>query len=228
MKVEKQKLFKHAKLFAISATTVLCAVFALAHNEYTYSKQDVNEASVVESEGEDPSSDYYNISIDVEIKNKIEAIIEDKKNADYKAYLESLIVYDGLTMDELSDKLERNLKSTLDGTGRLFAEYSIELGLDPYLAVSIVLLETGCNWECSQLVKQCNNVGGIKGSPGCFGGSYQKYSSLEVGIKSFLNLLYNNYYSKGLTTPEQINPKYAESKTWAQKVNKYISQIKAS
>ena len=131
-------------------------------------------------------------------------------------------------MDELADKLDRNLKSTLKGKGRLFAEYSIELGLDPYLAVSIVLLETGCNWECSSLVKQCNNVGGIKGSPGCFGGSYQKYSSLDVGIKSFMDLLYNNYYAKGLTTPEKINPKYAESKTWAQKVNKYIEKIRAS
>ena len=43
-----------------------------------------------------------------------------------------------------------------------------------------------------------------------------------------MDLLYNNYYAKGLTTPEKINPKYAESKTWAQKVNKYIEKIRAS
>lgn len=228
MKFEKQKLFKHTKAFAICGTTVLCAIFAFAHNDYTYSKLDVNEASVMETDGEEPSSIGDNQNIDIILKEKVEAIIEDKKNKDHEEYLKSLIVYDGLTMDELSEKLERNLKSTLDGTGRLFAEYSIELGLDPYLAVSIVLLETGCNWECSQLVKQCNNVGGIKGSPGCWGGSYKKYSSLEVGIKSFMDLLYNNYYKKGLKTPEQINPKYAESKTWAKKVNKYIEKIKAS
>ena len=162
------------------------------------------------------------------LKNQIKEIIEDKKQADYEAYLQSLIVYDGLTMDELVAKLDKNLKSTLAGKGRLFAEYSLEIGLDPYLDVSIVLLETGCNWECSGLVKQCNNVGGIKGSPGCWGGSYQRYSSLDTGIKSFMDLLYNNYYSKGLKTPEQINPKYAESKTWAQKVNKYIEKVKAS
>lgn len=227
MKFEKQKLFKHTKVLAIGATTVLCAIFAFAHNDYTYSKKEVNEASVIEKE-EEPSSTENNINIDIILKETIEAIIEDKKNKDHEEYLKSLIVYDGLTMDELSEKLEKNLKSTLDGTGRLFAEYSIELGLDPYLAVSIVLLETGCNWECSQLVKQCNNVGGIKGSPGCWGGSYKSYPSLEVGIKSFMDLLYNNYYKKGLKTPEQINPKYAESKTWAQKVNKYIEKIKAS
>lgn len=226
MKIEKQKLFKGLTGLVVSSTAALCAFFVLAHNDYTYSKQDVNEASTLESGEDEPSSSLTGIAL--ELKNTVEAIIEDKKAADHEAYLKTLIVYDGLTMDELADKLERNLGSTLDGTGRLFAEYSIELGLDPYLAVSIVLLETGCKWECSQLVKQCNNVGGIKGSPGCWGGSYKKYSSLEVGIKSFLDLLYKGYYSKGLTTPELINPKYAESKTWAQKVNKYIEQVKAS
>mgnify|MGYP002511620479 CR=1 FL=1 len=38
-----------------------------------------------------------------------------------------------------------------------------------YLAVAIVLHETGCKWTCSKLVRECNNVGGMKGS-GC--GSY--------------------------------------------------------
>ncbi len=227
MKVKNQGLFQTFTASAVCLTAILCAVFVLAHNDYTYSKQDVHEAAILENDDE-PSSSFEDMGLIENVKNKIKEIIEDKKQADYEAYLQSLLVYDGLTMDELADKLDRNLKSTLKGKGRLFAEYSIELGLDPYLAVSIVLLETGCNWECSSLVKQCNNVGGIKGSPGCFGGSYQKYSSLDVGIKSFMDLLYNNYYAKGLTTPEKINPKYAESKTWAQKVNKYIEKIRAS
>ena len=227
MKFQKQKLYQKLTTIAVLSTAILCAVFASAHKDYTYSMQELNEATTVENNDDLPSS----IEIEAELKRKINAIIADKKahdEAEYQAYLESLTVYDGLTMNELAEKLERNLNSTLDGTGILFAEHSIELGLDPYLAVSIVLLETGCNWECSQLVKQCYNVGGVKGSPGCFGGSYQSYSSLEDGIISYLDLLYNNYYSKGLTTAELMNPKYAESKTWAQKVNKYIEKIKAS
>lgn len=227
MKVKNQKLLKLFTTSTVCLTAFLCVVSVLAHNDYTYSKQDVHEAALMETDDE-PSSSLGTLGLVEELKNQIKEIIEDKKQADYEAYLQSLIVYDGLTMDELVAKLDKNLKSTLAGKGRLFAEYSLEIGLDPYLAVSIVLLETGCNWECSALVKQCNNVGGIKGSPGCWGGSYQKYSSLDTGIKSFMDLLYNNYYAKGLKTPEQINPKYAESKTWAQKVNKYIEQVKAS
>ena len=59
-------------------------------------------------------------------------------------------------------------------------------------------------------------------------GSYKSFDSLEEGIIYFLEMLYNKYYSKGLTTPELINPKYAEDKNWASKVNKYITSIKAS
>lgn len=226
MKFEKQKLFRRLTSLAVCSTIAVCTLFVVAQNDYTYSKPEVNESTTVENGDEDPSSSIEDVTL--KLQTTVETIINDKKEADYQAYLESLIVYDGLTMDELSEKLEKNLNSTLDGTGRIFAEYAIEIGLDPYLAVSIVLLETGCNWECSQLLKQCNNVGGIKGNPGCMGGSYQRYPSLEVGIKSFMDLLYNNYYSKGLTTAEAINPKYAESKTWAQNVNKYIEKIKAS
>ncbi len=138
------------------------------------------------------------------------------------------IVWDGLTMSELSDKLNRSLGSTLSGTGEIFATHSIELGLDPYLAVAIVLQETGCKWNCSYLVQACNNVGGQKGSPGCNGGSYKAYNTLEEGIIGYLDNLYYNYYSYGLTTPEAINPKYAESTAWASNVNYYIGIIKAT
>lgn len=138
------------------------------------------------------------------------------------------IVYDNLTLTELIEKLNKNLYSTLDATGHYFADYTKETGLDPYLALAIVLHETGCKWGCSKFVKECNNIGGMKGTPSCNGGSYRSYNTLEEGINSYLDMIFNNYYSIGLTTPELMNPKYAESTAWAEAVNKYIETIKNS
>lgn len=137
------------------------------------------------------------------------------------------IVYDNMTLMQLSEKLERNLNSTLKGKGYLYASYALELGLDPYLVVAISMHETGCKWDCSYLVKYCNNVGGQKGYPGC-NGEYKYYETLDDGIRGFMDNLYYNYYLKGLVTPEQINVYYAEDPNWAMKVNAYIEKIKVS
>lgn len=137
-------------------------------------------------------------------------------------------VYDNLTIEELSDKLNRNLNSSIAGYGNMIATYALQLGVDPYIATAIMLHETGCNWKCSNLVVSCNNVGGQKGSPGCGGGSYKSYPTLEDGIIGFLNNLYNNYYAKGLNTVEAIGPKYAQSNTWIPKIYSYIEKIRAN
>lgn len=136
------------------------------------------------------------------------------------------IVWDNLTEEELTIKLNKNLYSTLSNTGSHFAKYTSETGLDPYLAISIVNLETGCKWGCSYLARTCNNIGGIKGSPSCNGSSYRRYDTLEEGIKSYLDLIYYNYYSIGLDDPYKMNSKYAESSTWAEKVNNYYQEVK--
>ncbi len=155
--------------------------------------------------------------------DNLDVIVELEKETNVT---KRVIVYDGMTMSELTDKLNRSLKSTISGKGDIFASYSLEKGVDPYLAVSIMLLETGCNWKCSSLMQKCNNVGGQKGSPSCDGGSYRSYPTLDDGIRGFIDNLANNYYAYGLTTPEAMNKKYAESTTWAMKVNNYISSVK--
>lgn len=164
---------------------------------------------------------------EVEANNKVESLDLTLGLEKEKILTKRIIVYDGMTMDELSDKLNRSLKSTIAGKGELIASYSLAKGVDPYIAVGIMLLETGCNGTCSTLVRECNNVGGMKGSPGCGGGSYKTFATLDDGIKSFIDNLANNYYAYGLTTPEAMNQKYAESSTWAMKVNNYISSIRA-
>ena len=138
------------------------------------------------------------------------------------------IVYDGMTLNQLAEKLNRSLKSTIAGKGYLIASYSLQLGVDPYLATAIILHETGCNsGMCSNLVRSCNNVGGQKGGPSCGGGSYKAYPTLDEGIMGYIDNLYKNYVSKGLTTANAMGPKYAASTTWASQVNNYIALVKS-
>ncbi len=139
------------------------------------------------------------------------------------------IVYDGMTMEELGNKLEKNLKSALKGYGNVFAEYSVKYGVDPYLALAIVFHETGCySGSCSTLTTKCNNIGGMKGSPGCGGGPYKRFSTLDQGVKAFYKNLSKNYFQKGLTTPETIGKKYAESESWPSRIRYYMNIIKKS
>jgi hypothetical protein len=164
----------------------------------------------------------------------IEEIIKNNSNPEvsilnhYEEKAEEIevepIVYDGMTIDELAEKLNKSLNSTISGKGYLIASHSLEMGVDPYMATAIILHETGCKWECSYLVNACNNVGGQKGS-GC--GAYSYFESLDSGITAFIDNLERNYISYGLTTPESINPKYAEDPNWSSNVNKYIEIIKA-
>lgn len=166
--------------------------------------------------------------IENDVKSEAKTEIIDEVETIEPEIVEPVIVYDNMTMEELAAKLDRNLTSTLSGTGMLFATKSIELGVDPYLAVAISMHETGCKWGCSKLVRECNNVGGMVGKPSCNGGSYRKFDTLEEGITKFIENLYRNYYAFGLTTPEAMNHKYAADPAWASKVNNYISSIKRS
>lgn len=134
------------------------------------------------------------------------------------------IVYDNMTLEELSAQLEKSLKNELSGKGYLYASYSLEKGVDPYLATAISLEETGCNFNCSSLVKYCNNVGGMVGS-GCNG--FSSWPTLDDGIKAFIDNIARNYVAYGLTTADTMNPKYAENPMWAHNVNNYINIIKS-
>lgn len=138
-------------------------------------------------------------------------------------------VFDGLTMEELAAKLDKNLgNDIMGGKGYFIASNCIEKEVNPYIATAIILHETGCGTKCSNLARYCYNVSGQKGRPGCNGGSFKKFDSLDEGIMGLINNLYKNYYSVGLDTVEKIAPKYAEGNTWAGKINYFVNKIKNS
>ena len=142
-----------------------------------------------------------------------------------KSRFDDIPIYDGLSLNEIGSKIDKVLNSNLKGYGKTIAALAIEKDVDPYIAASIILVETGCKWNCSYLTKNCNNVGGMKGS-GC--GSYAAFSDLDVGLDAFIRNLARNYYAYGLNTPELMNRKYAENPNWHKDVNYYINLIKAS
>ena len=216
------------KAFQIEENTVAYETVTM-NDSYAGNKEDNNKNKNITIEESDNKVEDITTT-DIE---KVEEVVIEEELEDVKTYDEvntvpvDPIVYDGLTMGELADKLNRSLKSTISGKGYLIASYSLQLGIDPYMATAIILHETGCNGTCSSLVRECNNVGGQKGGPSCGGGSYKAYSTLDEGIMGYLDNLYRNYYAYGLTTPESIGPKYAASPTWASKVNNYIALIKS-
>lgn len=201
---------KFSRLLGVVFSSVaIISVGIVIFSKYYFDKEIINEN--VMDFAKSHSENYL-----VAINDATEDVEQQKK-----------IVYDGMTLDELAAKLDRYLASDLKGKGYLYASHSLEIGIDPYLAVAISMHETGCKWGCSTLVKQCNNVGGQKAKPSCNGGSYKYYSTLDEGIIGFMDNIKRNYYDYGLTTPEAMNPKYAADPNWAYVVNKTIDQIKS-
>ena len=138
-------------------------------------------------------------------------------------------VYEGMTLEELGEKLNRNLgDDVVAGQGALIAAECINKGVDPYITVAIILHETGCGTSCSNLARVCNNFGGQKGSPGCNGGAFKQFDTVEAGLVGMIDNLSKNYFSIGLTTPEAIGPKYCEGNTWAGKISWFVEKIRNS
>ena len=217
------------KAFEIEDNTVAYETVTMNDSYSGKIKEADNKNEDISDIESDDNTEIENNSTDI----KTEEVVIEEELEDVKTYEEvstipvDPIVYDGLTMNQLADKLNRSLKSNISGKGYLIASYSLQLGIDPYMATAIILHETGCNGTCSSLVRECNNVGGQKGGPSCGGGAYKAYPTLDEGIMGYLDNLYRNYYAVGLTTVETIGPKYAASTTWASQVNNYIALIRS-
>lgn len=164
------------------------------------------------------------------VKDNLEVEEMSMEQAPQSVYIPPRVeVYEQMTLEELGEKLNHSLgTTTLSNKGSLIASKCIELGVDPYIATAIMLHETGCPNNCSNLLRSCNNVGGQKGSPRCGAGSYKYYATLDDGIVGHIENLSRNYFAQGRNTIEAIAPKYAESMEWPGMINWYVSKIRAA
>ena len=63
----------------------------------------------------------------------------------------------------------------------------------------------------------------------CVSGKYGQWqTTLDDGIRAFIDNISRNYVAYGLTTADTMNPKYAENPAWANNVNNYITRIRNS
>lgn len=218
MKAKQRVISMVLSLILIVTITSVDSLKIIAYNTFGTTKEQVVEADLKAVSDKSASANIAELPEAKEGQKKVEIVpIEEPE----------LTVYDNLTKQQLIEKLNRSLNSTISGKGEIFADVALELGMDPYLGLAIVMEETGCAWDCSYLTKMCNNVGGMKGYSEC-GGTYQSFPTIDEGIRSFLYNLYYNYIAHGLTTAESINTKYAESQTWHIRINEYISKIRAN
>lgn len=129
------------------------------------------------------------------------------------------LMFENQTVLEVAEVLDKTFEGALAGQGELFAILCMEKGMDPYLAAAISAHETANGKSNAARVK--NNFGGIMCRSGLC-----SYSTKEAGITKFINNIYKNYYSKGLTTPNSMAKKYAADPAWPTRVNNWYKQIK--
>lgn len=116
--------------------------------------------------------------------------------------------------------LNKSFENALAGKGQLFAEYCAEKGVDPFLAAAIAIHESYRG--SSNMITNQNNVGGMR-----VNGVWLTFSSIDEGIKRFINNIAKNYVAYGLTTPESMSQKYANSDSWGVAVRKFYDKIKS-
>lgn len=135
--------------------------------------------------------------------------------------------YNGESIDKIGEKFNKAFKKTfLEGYGNYIASVSISKGINPYLIGGIILESTNCKRDCSIILKQCNNVSGTKGTPGCFGGSYKKYNTVEESISELVANISKDFYSQEMQVPLKMFKKYGKTEVWAFKVSNYMEELK--
>ena len=135
--------------------------------------------------------------------------------------------FNGESIEEIGKKIDNYCKKTpIEGHGEYIARTSIMKSVNPYLIGAIILESTKCKNECSVIFKECNNVSGIKGSPGCFGGAYRAYDTLDEAISDIVNEISKEFYTKEMQMPYKMYKQYGKTSSWAFKISNYMEGLK--
>ena len=96
---------------------------------------------------------------------------------------------------------------------------SSDYGVDWKLVYAIGYHESG-NFG-SSLARSNNNYFGRK----AVSGGYASYSTPEDGVRNQCEYIRDKYYARGLTTPQAINPIYAEDSSWQNAVQSLMNTL---
>ena len=105
--------------------------------------------------------------------------------------------------------------------------------LVPYAKAYVELADKhGVDWKLLPAISGLESSFGIHLMPGShngygWGGGHIYFSSWEEGIDTINKALAEKYYGRGANTVWKIGPIYAESPTWAVRVNSFMEQIEA-
>lgn len=103
--------------------------------------------------------------------------------------------------------------SPLTDSNDAFVQTCFNYKLNCYLLPSIAGLESGFG----------KYIAPNSYNPFGWGGGYIVFANWDEAIEEVGRGLKRNYIDKGASTVEQIAPIYAESKTWAARINHYLS-----
>ena len=135
--------------------------------------------------------------------------------------------YNGESIEVIGKKIDKYCQKTnLEGYGEYIAKTSILKSVNPYLISGIILENSNCKVECSVIFKECNNVSGMKGSPGCFGGTYKSYQKIEDSIVDLVNQISHDFYTPEMQAPYKMYSSYGKNSSWALKVSNFMDAIK--
>ena len=135
--------------------------------------------------------------------------------------------FNGESIEQIGKKFDTYCKKTpLEGYGEYIAKNSIAKGVNPYLISAMILESSRCKTDCSVIFKECNNVSGTKGSPGCFGGLYRTYDSLNDSISDIIGDISKEFYTSEMQAPYKMYKQYGKNSSWAFKVSNYMDAIK--